>query len=61
MKSRGLEKTSLEMIQDLKGDKIEQVNVNLSLQREEWGTRLVGAVEDANEMVKEKKNKIYLR
>jgi hypothetical protein len=31
------------------------------MQREELGSRLMGMVEDVNEIVKDSKNKIYLR
>lgn len=33
----------------------------MSAQREEWTSRMPGMLEDINELIKDPKNKIYLR
>jgi hypothetical protein len=50
-----------EDIKDTKNEKIRHLDQNISTQREEWGSRIPGMLEDINEVIKDPKNKIYLR
>ncbi len=60
-KLKGFEYDPRDDIKDLKIDKIKHLDQNISNQREEWTTRLPGMLEDVNEVIKDAKNKIYLR
>ena len=61
-KAKGLEYNAREIeIKDDKKDKMTHLDQNISVQREEWGSRLPGMIEDINELIKDPKNKIYLR
>lgn len=49
---------------EIKDDKKERQGLldgNITAQREEWTSRMPGWVEDVNEVVKDPKNKLYLR
>lgn len=48
-------------INDIKKEKIKHLDQNISIQREEWASKMPGMVEDINEVIKDPKNKIYLR
>jgi len=61
LKIKGIEKEPREEIKDNRGDKIRHLDANITAQREEWASRLMGMVEDVNEVIKNPKNKIYLR
>lgn len=50
-----------EEIKDAKKDKIKHLDHNISTQREEWSSRLPGMLEDINEVIRDPKNKVYLR
>lgn len=50
-----------EEIKDAKKDKIKHLDQNISTQREEWASRLPGMLEDINEVIRDPKNKVYLR
>jgi hypothetical protein len=61
-KAKGLEFVPRELeIKDEKKDKIAHLDANISAQREEWNSRLPGAIEDVNEVIKDPRNKVYLR
>ena len=61
-KAKGLDYNAREIeIKDDKKDKIQHLDSNISVQREEWTSRLPGMLEDINELIKDPKNKIYLR
>lgn len=61
-KAKGIEFNARELeIKDDKKDKIVHLDSNISIQREEWTSRLPGMLEDINELIKDPKNKIYLR
>lgn len=48
-------------IKDIKNEKITHLEGNISMQRDEQGSRVIGMLEDVNEVIKDPKNKIYLR
>lgn len=61
-KAKGLEFNAREIeIRDDKKDKQSLLDANMSTQREEWTSRLPGMLEDINEVIKDPKNKIYIR
>jgi hypothetical protein len=61
-KARGIEFNARDMdIKDEKKDKTAHLDANMSVQREEWTSRMPGMLEDINELIKDPKNKIYLR
>ena len=61
-KAKGLELNAREVeIRDDKKDKVTLLDSNISTQRDEWTSRLPGMLEDINEVIKDPKNKIYLR
>ena len=61
-KAKGLEWNARDLdIKDEKKDKISHLDGNISMQRQEWGSRLPGMLEDINETIKEPKNKLYLK
>lgn len=61
-KAKGMEYSAREVdIKDDKKDKTALFDANMSMQREEWTSRLPGMLEDINELIKDPKNKIYLR
>ena len=61
MKVKGFSIETRYDIKDLKKEKINHLDNNISKQRAEWGSRVVGMIEDINENVKDPRNKIYLR
>lgn len=60
-KVKGIELEKRFEIKDVVRDKIGHLDANITVQREEQATRIVGMLEDVNEVIKEPKNKIYLR
>lgn len=61
-KAKGLEWIARDVeIKDDKKEKIAHLDQNISVQREEWTSRLPGMLEDINETIKDPRNKIYLR
>lgn len=61
-KAKGMEFSAREVeIRDDKKDKTALLDANMTMQREEWTSRLPGMLEDINELIKDPKNKIYLR
>jgi hypothetical protein len=61
IKVKGLELEKRYDIKDIKKDKVNHLDSNISMQRDEWGSKVIGTVEDMNEVIKDSKNKIYLR
>ncbi len=61
MKVKGFEVETRYDIKDLKREKINHLDANISSQRAEWGSRVPGMIEDINENIKDPRNKIYLR
>ena len=61
LKVKGVERQPREEIQDSRKERASEFDKNISVQREEQSTRLMGMVEDINEVIKAPKNKIYLR
>ena len=61
MKAKGLDVEPFYDIKNSKKEKASLLDANISMQRDEWTTRLMGMVEDVNETVKDSKNKQYLR
>jgi hypothetical protein len=61
-KAKGLEFFARDLeIKDEKKEKMAHLDGNIGVQREEWTSRLPGMLEDINEVVKDPRNKIYLR
>ena len=60
-KMKGYEIEARYDIKDIKREKKAHMDSNISSQRAEWGSRLVGMVEDINEQIREPRNKLYLR
>ena len=61
-KAKGLEYNAREVeIRDEKKDRQQLLDGNIGAQREEWASRLPGMLEDINEVIKDPKNKLYLR
>ncbi len=60
-KVKGIDLETRYDIKSLKKDKVTHLEGNISIQRDEWGSRVMGMVEDVNEIIKDPKNKIYLR
>lgn len=61
IKAKGLEEEPFYDIKNTKKEKASLLDANISMQRDEWTSRLMGMVEDVNETVKDSKNKQYLR
>jgi hypothetical protein len=61
LKIKGIDKEARVEIQDNRGERIRLLDANITAQREEWASRLIGMVEDINEVIKNPKNKLYLR
>lgn len=61
-KAKGMEFSARDIdIKDERRDKTAHLDGNMSTQREEWTSRVPGMLEDINELIKDPKNKIYLR
>ena len=61
-KAKGLEWNPRDVeIKDDKKERTAHLDQNMTTQREEWASRLPGMLEDVNELIKDPKNKLYLR
>lgn len=61
-KAKGLDFVTRDVeIKDDKKEKIAHLDGNISTTRDEWTSRLPGVLEDINELIKDPKNKLYLR
>lgn len=61
MKVKGFEIEPRWDIKCIKDEMINHLDNNITNQRSEQASRLMGMVEDVNEVIKEPRNKIYLR
>lgn len=49
MKAKGIQIETRYDIKNTKKDKVNHFDSNISMQREEWGSRIMGMIEDVNE------------
>ena len=61
LKTKGIDLEPRYEVKDIVRDKISHLDANISVQRDEQGSRLMGMVEDLNELIKDSKDKVYLR